>query len=103
MKEGLFELDNAGSFDEINAEVQRALDLLDGKSADEIIGEQTEEYEALIKGSKSMMTLLWIMLQKLGLKQKEKSQHRMAQAMTVILTLVHYAYALGIERGKGRD
>jgi hypothetical protein len=93
----LYEVKSLG---EMTAEVERALSLLDSKMADDIIGEPFENYGVLIKATRSAMTMLWAMMKTFGLAQSDKSLRQFSQAMIVILTLVHYAYALGVKRGR---
>lgn len=89
--------------DDHSASVQTALSLLDSETADGIIGEQTDEYKALIQGARSSMTLLWMLMKSFGVKENQKSLRGFSQAMLVVLTIVHYAYALGIKRGQNHS
>lgn len=77
---------------DLNAAVEKALKLSDSETADAVIGEQTEEYR----------TLLWALAKFFGVKENKQSLKGFAQAMMVVLTLVHYAYALGIKRGQAQ-
>ncbi len=86
---------------ELNAEVQTALQLLDQETADALIGEQTPEYQALIAGASAIHALEWALLKTHGLKQRPAALKVGGQTMLLILTLIHYAYALGIRRGRG--
>lgn len=99
MNENLF-MPKSGKFREMEAEAQMALGLLDSETADQIIGEQHEDYQALIKGTRSAMTMLWMLMKSFGVKENQKSLKGFSQAMMIMLTLVHYAYALGIRRGR---
>jgi hypothetical protein len=99
MDEKLFEMRDA-EFDTLNAEAQGALGLLDSETADAIIGEPGEEYGELIRGARSAMTMLWMLMKSFGVKESPKSLKGFSQAMVVVLTLVHYAYALGVRRGQ---
>lgn len=81
------------------AAVQAALGLLDTERADKIIGEQTEAYRTLIQGARSAMNMLWLLMKSFGARESPQSLKGFSQAMIVVLQLVHYAYALGIENG----
>lgn len=100
MNESLFGA-NSGEVGELQGEVQAALGLLTSERADRIIGEEDDEYGALIKGVRSSMTMLWMLMKSFGAKESPNSLKGFAQAMTIVLTLVHYAYALGMRRGQG--
>lgn len=85
---------------ELTAKSAAALNLLDSETADKIIGEPGEEYQVLIQGAESVVAMTWAVYKSLGLRQTTASLKAAAQSMAMILTLVHYAYALGIERGR---
>ena len=82
------------------AKVQAALKLLDSEKADQIIGKPEGEYKMLIQGTQAAMSLIWAVNKTHGLRQNPASLKANAQAMAMVLTLVHYAYAFGIERGR---
>lgn len=102
MDEKLFTLKDTG-FEKLQAEAQTALKLLDSETADAIIGEPGEEYGELIRGSRSAMTMLWMFMKSMGVPENQKTLRGFSQAMVVVLTLVHYAYALGMRRGRSED
>lgn len=86
--------------DKARAQVQQALALCDSETADDIIGSpQPEEYGILVKGVNAVYRMLWIMARSNGLRQNNATLKMGAQAMLMLATIVHYAYALGIRRG----
>lgn len=85
---------------ELAAEVQAALGLLDGETADELIGEPDEAYGALVKGVRAAVAMEWSAAKMHGMRQTPAMLKYGAQTLTILLTLVHYAYALGIKRGR---
>jgi predicted sugar kinase len=88
------------SLQELQAEAEAALQLLDSETADDIIGEDTPEHRTLIRGTQAAMAMHYAMMKSLGLRETAQTLHRSSQTMAVMLTLVHYAYALGIRRGR---
>jgi hypothetical protein len=80
--------------------IQYVLALLTSEQAVEIIGEQTPEYRKLVEGAESL-GVLWSALVRSGdtFTDDEKLKQA-AQAQMVLLTLVHYTYALGIRHGR---
>ncbi len=91
----------ATELDKARAEVEQALQLCDSETADAMIGSPPpEEYGTLVKGIKAAYLMLWIMAKANGMKQNNAALKMGAQAMLVMATIVHYAYALGIKRGR---
>jgi hypothetical protein len=88
------------ALDELSNQVNAALELLDSDTADEIIGEQSEEYQALIQATNAIMAMQWAMMKHHGLRETKASLKRGAQGLSIVLTIVHYAYALGVQRGR---
>lgn len=87
--------------DELRGQIETALKLCDSETADGIIGTpQPEEYGTLIKGVQGAYHMLWMMAKGAGMKETKATLKMGAQAMLMLLTLVHYAYALGIQRGR---
>ena len=85
---------------QMRTEVELALKLLDSETADEIIGEpEPEEHKILVRGVKSVYRMLWAMARGNGMKQTPQTSRMGAQALLMLATIVHYAYALGIRRG----
>ena len=86
---------------EAEATVVRALKLLDSETADEIIGEvRPEEYDTMIQAVQAAYHMIWVLAKSNGMRQTKEILKMGAQAQAVLLTLVHYAYALGIRRGR---
>ena len=80
---------------------EQALDLLDSETADGIIGSlPPDEYGVLIRGVRAAYTMLWMMAKGNGMRQTKATLKMGAQALTILLTIVHYAYALGVRRGR---
>lgn len=90
----------ATELDRARAEVEKALALCDSETADGIIGSPPpEEYGTLVQGVKGIYHMFWMMAKANGLKQNKATLKMGAQAMLMLATIVHYAYALGIKRG----
>jgi hypothetical protein len=86
---------------EVQKQVELALGLLDSDSADAILGSpQPDEYGHLIRGVEGAYHMLWMMAKGNGMQQTKATLKMGAQAMTILLTIVHYAYALGLQRGR---
>jgi len=86
---------------EAQAKVELALKLLDSETADKIIGSpQPDEYGVLIRGVQGAYHMLWMMTKGNGMRQNKATLKMGAQALSILLTIVHYAYALGIKRGR---
>ena len=93
----------ATELDRARAQVEEALALCDSETADGIIGSPPpEEYGVLVQGVKAAYQMLWMMAKANGLKQNPTTFRMGAQAMLMLATIVHYAYALGIRRGRTR-
>lgn len=90
--------EQALDFAELNDQVQTALGLLDSQTADVIIGEGDETHGLLITATRATMTLLWKLMKSFNVRETKQSLRGFSQAMVVMLTLVHYAYALGARR-----
>jgi hypothetical protein len=90
----------SGDLEAARAKVDVALKLLDSETADGIIGENTEELGILERGAQADLTLLWGMMQSCGLRKLAPAKKATAQSMLILTTLVHYAYALGMRRGR---
>ena len=88
------------SIQELAVTVEAALALLDSQTADEIIGEPDDAYRALIQGVRAAVAIEWSAAKMHGLRQTPNMLRYGAQTLTMLLTLVHYAYALGIKRGR---
>jgi hypothetical protein len=92
---------NKAVIQELTDRAQAALGLLDSETADAIIGEQTDEYRALIQGAHATLGLDWAAMKGAGLRENPATLKAHGQSLMVVTTLVHYAYALGIRRGRG--
>ena len=90
----------ATGLNQARAQVARTLKLCDSETADAIIGSpQPDEYGTLIRGTRAAYTMLWLLARANGMKETKYTLKMGAQAMLVMATIVHYAYALGIRRG----
>jgi len=85
---------------ELANQVQAALELLDSETADELVGEADAAYRALIQGVRAAMAMEWSAAKSHGMRQTPAMLKYGAQTLTILLTLVHYAYALGLKRGR---
>ena len=91
-------------FEKYTAKSQAALALLDSETADEIIGSPPpEEYDILIQGVDGTFKMLWAMARGNGLRITPKTTKMGGQALMVLSTLVHYAFALGVRYGRGES
>jgi len=88
------------SIQELSRRAQEALKLLDQEEADAIIGTPGAEYQALVQGTHAVLTMNWAVMKTHGLREHAGSLRHGAQTMTMILQLMHYAYALGVRRGR---
>ena len=85
----------------LTAQVQGALGLVDGEAADVLIGEQTDEYRALIRAANAITTMNWMAMKANGVRENPATLRMSAQTQMIVLDLVHKSYALGIKRGRG--
>ena len=86
---------------EIEEQVHKALKLCDSETADALIGEpQPEEYGVLVRGVRSAYQMLWMLAKSNGMQESKAVLDMGAKGLMILLTLVHYAYALGLKRGK---
>ena len=90
----------AAKLAELTGQVETALALLETETADGIIGEKTEEYDTLIQGANAVMAMNWAVMKTHGLRQSRPALKAGAQALTMVLQMVHFAYALGLRRGR---
>jgi hypothetical protein len=86
--------------EELTSRIERALKLLDSETADAIIEKPGEEYAALVQGMEALNTMEWMVMKQSGLRETPRSLRQKAKGMTMALTMVHYAYALGVRRGR---
>lgn len=87
-------------FKKAQEKVERALALLDSETADEIIGQADEAYKALIQGMDGAHDMMFLMALTNGMKNTQKVRNMAGQGKLAMVTLVHYAYALGVKKGK---
>ena len=85
---------------EVNARIQAALSLLDTDKADEIIGKPGPEHKVLVQGVEAAIQLLWAGMQNCGARKSKKALGFTAKTQIILLQIVHFAYALGIKRGR---
>jgi hypothetical protein len=98
----------ANDLKQAQARVEAALKLLDSETADLVIGTSTDELKALEQGAQSALAMVWMMaVQSCGIKVKDGESHPLqrviAQATLMVVTMVHYAFALGMRRGQRGD
>ena len=86
---------------QIELDVQQALKLCDTETADALVGNpQPDEYGALIKGAQGVYSMLWMLAKENGMQQTKAVLEMGGKGLLILLTLVHYAYALGVKKGK---
>jgi hypothetical protein len=85
----------------MQAQVKRALRLLTSEKADEIIGEAPDEYGLLVRGIDGAHGMFWVMAISNGLNDTPQTRKMAGQSKLAMLTLIHYAYALGVRHGRG--
>lgn len=95
----------ASELDAARGRVEAALKLLDSETADGIIGTSTGELQALEQGTQSALAMVWMMaVQSCGIKTEKGKTHPLqkaiAQATLMVVTMVHYAFALGMRQGQ---
>jgi len=92
---------DAAKLEQLGAQAEAALTLLDSETADGIIGEHSDEYDTLIQGASAVIAMEWAVMKSHGLRQTRRSLKAGGQTLTMVLTLLHYAYALGVRKGRG--
>ena len=90
------------ALDQQQAAIQHALGLVSQEQADTLIGEQSPEYRAVIKAGEALAQMLWAMARVNGVKESKDTLRMMAQGETVLLVLLHGAWALGVRQERGR-
>lgn len=88
------------NFSKAQQKVEAALALLDSETADEIIGEAPEAYQTLIQGMDGAHGMMFVMAVGNGMKNSPQTRKMAGQGKLAMLTLVHYAFALGVKHGK---
>lgn len=82
------------------SQAMKALELLTSEEADALIGSpQPEEYGKLVKGVQGIYQMLIMMAVNNGMRQSRTTLDMGGQGLITLLTLIHYAYALGVRRG----
>lgn len=89
----------ASQFEEYQAQVMKGLALLDSETADEIIGEAPAEYKTLIQAMDGAHGMFFVMATSNGLRNTAEVRKMAGQNKLAMLTLLHFAYALGVQRG----
>ena len=84
---------------EARAQVERALQLCDSDTADTIIGSPPDEYGTLVQGVRAAYQMLWMMAVSNGMRKNTATLKMGAQMLSILLTIVHYAFALGVQWG----
>jgi hypothetical protein len=91
----------ATGLNQARAQVERTLKLCDSETADALIGSpQPDEYGTLVRGTRAAYIMLWMLARTNGMEETQVTLKMGAQALTILLTIVHYAYALGLKRGR---
>ena len=85
---------------EARAQVEQALQLCDSETADAIIGSPPDEYRTLVQGVRAGHQMLWMMALSNGMKKNTATLKMGAQMLSILLTIVHYAFALGVQWGR---
>lgn len=80
--------------------MEKALALLDSETADALIGKADEEYKALIQGMDGAHDMMFLMAIANGMKNTEEARKMAGQGKLAMVTLVHYAYALGVKKAQ---
>lgn len=91
------------NFIEMQKKVEKALALLDSETADEIIGQAPEEYRILIQAMDGAHGMFWVMAVTNGMEDSEDTRRMAGQGKMAMLTILHYAYALGVKHGMGKS
>lgn len=85
--------------DDLVAKIRTAQGLIGSEEADDAIGTPDDKYKALIQAAQAAMAMNWAAMKSHGVRQNQTSLQMSAQSMTIVLDLVHKAYALGMRRG----
>ena len=85
----------------VTKRIEAALKLLTSEKADAIIGTPGSEYKTLIQGAQAEQAMMWELMKRNGVKDNDATWKLLGQHMSMVLTIVHYAYALGVQKGRG--
>lgn len=98
---------NTGQLEEWTATVKAALALCDSDQADALIknGEAggPAEHGSLLRAGQALYSMVWAMAKGAGMRETVETRRMGAQGLAMLETLIHYAYALGVRRGRGDD
>lgn len=83
----------------LNETVQAALGVMTSEDAEGLIGEKPDVLEVLLAGVQASVGLLWSTALAAGARKKQKTLKMVAASQVVLLTLVLYAFAKGVEHG----
>ena len=87
--------------DELSADVNAALKLLNPDTAEQIVGsDPPEEYGVLLRGIRGVHGLTLGMMRKFGLQVDSDTLEVSAKLQAMLFQIVNYAYALGLRRGR---
>lgn len=90
--------------EDAGADLNRALELMDGETADEIIGPDDTIDPILLDAVKAENALLIGVAKQVGqMRVTRQVNELLSRALLVRMHLVHGAYALGIKEGRRRE
>jgi hypothetical protein len=89
------------ALDQQQAAIQRALGFVSQEQADALI-EPSREYQAMMQAGEALAQMLWALAQGVGALEREDALQMMAQGETILLALLHDAWALGVKQGRAR-
>ncbi len=93
--------DGTISHEVLKARVTKAQALLDSATADGIIGQPApEDWTTLQDGTSALLALNWALMKSHGMKESPEATRGGNQMLIMMATLMHYAYALGLRRGR---
>jgi hypothetical protein len=82
------------------ARIQRLLAKLDKDESNRLIGDDNVEYRVISEAAMAWQSMLFVGLKGHGLQEGEGTLKLLASSMVVLGTIIQWAYALGIRRGK---
>ena len=74
-----------------------------GDEADELIGERTLEYDALIQGAQALIGLLWQSALANRMRKNQPATKQFSTSILILGDLVHKAVALGVRIERERS
>lgn len=93
-------MSSRAQLEEVGHRIGKALAILDTDTADGIIGQPGEEHRTLVQGTEAAIQMLWMAMKSQGAADSKRSQQFVAQTELMLLQMIHFAYALGIKRGR---